>query len=848
VRYEIYKDFNFSLQELYQKGGVYQKAAERGKQVQRDWMLHEEEPLKGFSLTNHGENRIKHCIKYDLTGYCRLITIRDNGVWTLCFVGSHKDSDKWLKKNTGLTLISDSKNELTTTHKSLDIRREETRLSRESDLSSGMLIERISARYIDKISSGISWTIMKKFSSLSTVSSEETILDLAYEIEDTKKTDVFFDVFVCLRNGDIDDAKQRIDLFSNESREVKELTALEIENLTRGEDFFNFEDFEPEDIEHIMRTASFQQWMLFMHPEQRKITHADYSGPARLSGVSGSGKTCVVIKRAIHLAKKYPEEEILILTLNRSLARLIDGLVDYVCQKKYRYKIIVRSFWELCRDELKNFDIPDFDKRFNDVTWKMDEHISEIWEEYYQCGVNNFDAEVFLPVHQSLLNRAVLPMDYLYQELDYIRSAFSKDETEAYLKMERRGRFIAFEEHFRQMILKGLEGWENKMVAIGITDYLGLASTLYEYIDRLQPKYRCILVDEIQDFGLLELKIIRKLVAKKENDIFLSGDAAQQVSTKYHNFLESGIDIRGRSVSIKKNYRNSREILSASFTVLKNNVPEEAVKNADLEIIDPEYANFSSPKPLLLYAENLKQEFGYTINYLRNNLDTSSEKACVALCGYTIQDVKTIGKELSLPILDGGTDINSGEIFLSDLEQTKGFEFDRMCIINCAAGTIPDETLPEEEWYREVFKLYVAMTRAKRELILSYSDSLSEFLLKCKGKFVIQNWKLQEEDDSLKDFVLPPPRNSRLYEKNILENTGKDFLYFREAVGLPKEVQDKLLQAVRGKSVSASGRQLEWKTIKDLLKFRDIPTKANVFGPQTYDSIVAFFRKYESLQ
>lgn len=846
MRYEIYKDFKLSLQELYQKGGRNQKAAEKAKQVVGDMQMNVD-PFKGLKTTHHGENRIKHCIKFDLTGFCRLITIRDNGVWTLCYVGNHEDSDNWLERNRSLTLIVNSKNELTTVRKSIDIKHAETRLSGESDLASGPLIERISSRYIDKISDGVPWTLMQKFSQLRTITDEDDILKLALEIEDGKE-DVFYDVFVYLRNGDIDGAKQRVDLFVNESREVGGLTSDEIESLFRGEDFFDFEHFEPEDTEHIMRTASFQQWMLFMHPQQRKIAHADYSGPARLSGVSGSGKTCVVIKRAIHLAKKYPEEKILILTLNRSLARLIKALVDYVCHKRYRDKIIVQSFWELCRDELRNFDIPDFEKIFDDVTWKLEEHISEIWEQYYHCEDNNFDADVFLAVHQSLLNRAVFPRDYLYQELDYIRSAFSKDETEAYLKMERRGRFIAFEENFREKILKGLEGWEEKMVAVGITDYLGLASTLYEYIDRLQPKYRCILVDEIQDFGLLELKIIRKLVAEKENDIFLSGDTAQQVYTKYHNFPQSGIDIRGRSISIKKNYRNSREILSASFTVLKNNVPEDAIRTADIEIIDPEYANFSTPKPLLLYAENPEQEFPYAFHYLRNNLDTSREKACIALCGYTIRDVKTIGQQLNLPILDGSTDIRSGEIFLSDLEQTKGFEFDIMCIINCASGTIPDKTLPEEEWYREVFKLYVAMTRAKRELILSYSDSLSEFLLNCKGKFVTQNWKMQEKNDSLQDFVLPTPRKNRSYEKNILENTGKDFLYFREAVGLPKEVQDKLLQAVRGKSVSASGRQLEWKTIKDLLKFRDVPTKANVFGPQTYDSFVSFFRKYESLQ
>ena len=85
-----------------------------------------------------------------------------------------------------------------------------------------------------------------------------------------------------------------------------------------------------------MKSASFQQWMLFMHPEQKAIVEKEFNGPARLSGVSGSGKTCVVVKRAIYLAQKYPAEEILVLTLNKSLAKLIDDLTEYACHKTGR--------------------------------------------------------------------------------------------------------------------------------------------------------------------------------------------------------------------------------------------------------------------------------------------------------------------------------------------------------------------------------------------------------------------------------------------------------------------------------------------------------------------------------
>ncbi len=72
------------------------------------------------------------------------------------------------------------------------------------------------------------------------------------------------------------------------------------------------------------------------------------------------------------------------------------------------------------------------------------------------------------------------------------------------------------------------------MKDIGVIDYLGLANELFKYSEKLTPRYRCILIDEVQDFGTLELKIIRKLVKEGENDLFITGDIAQQVYSKHH--------------------------------------------------------------------------------------------------------------------------------------------------------------------------------------------------------------------------------------------------------------------------------------------------------------------------
>ncbi len=69
-------------------------------------------------------------------------------------------------------------------------------------------------------------------------------------------------------------------------------------------------------------------------------------------------------------------------------------------------------------------------------------------------------------------------------------------------------------------ILDCLYYWEEKMKFVGAIDYLGLTNMLYEHIDKIEPKYAYILVDEVQDFGTIELKIVRKLVEYGENDLF----------------------------------------------------------------------------------------------------------------------------------------------------------------------------------------------------------------------------------------------------------------------------------------------------------------------------------------
>ncbi|MGD5626680.1 3'-5' exonuclease, partial [Xanthomonas citri pv. citri] len=101
---------------------------------------------------------------------------------------------------------------------------------------------------------------------------------------------------------------------------------------------------------------------------------------------------------------------------------------------------------------------------------------------------------------------------------------------------------------------------------------------------------------------------------------------------------------------------------------------------------------------------------------------------CIAIVGYSSFEVQQYGSEIGIPVLDGASKFLHGSRFLSDLEQTKGYEFDTMVIVNCALGQLPPSGAPEQEVFRNASEFYVAMTRAKNQLILSFTGTVCKWL------------------------------------------------------------------------------------------------------------------------
>ena len=457
----------------------------------------------------------------------------------------------------------------------------------------------------------------------------------------------------------------------------------------------------------------------------------------------------------------------------------------------------------------------------------VSEHIDDVWLEFFMCENNNLDAEVLLDVTQSLNTRGIYSDAYLRQEFDYIRSSHPPMNRPAYLQMDRQGRIVPLDEKFRQQILDGLSGWERKMDAVGVIDDMGIVASLYRHLDAVTPEYRAILVDEAQDLGTLELAIIRRLAHEGENDLFLCSDTAQTIYTKSADLKAAGVDTTSRSVRLNQNYRNSRQILTAAHEMLTRALDSMPKGAMNLEILIPAYASFSSPKPLLLRASSFLKELEYGLGLLKAYVDEeqTTQRYCLAICGYSHAAIEQLGRQLSVPILAANTDVRTARIFISDLEQTKGFEFDGVVVINCSSGVLPHPNLPSEESFRDLCRLYVAMTRAKTQLVVSYVNEPSRFIDAARECFI--EAMFEEYADLLKtnDIELPQQAIPALLNPHAWGLAGKAFLKYRDAVGLDRIVQEEILNHVTGveRLRGREKRQLEWKTFGAFAKAMELP-------------------------
>jgi hypothetical protein len=271
VRYLEHKELPNLLRRMHRAGGQSQKAADAVHAV-RQKIRDGEDPLKLLPQTNHGETRIEHCVKYDLPGFARLVTIRQKNFVCLRYVGNHSEVDRWLEANRGLNFAVSADNAVTEISISADIEEPALRIANQPDNFSGPILTRLDQEYRTRLLGDLPNRITEPLRDIwAGISSESLLVHVSAIADETLRKKVY-DVLVCLNSGDIQAAQNRIDVEESTTNDAKltlidELSEDQILRIKDGEIIRDITIGSPEYekwIDHYDRNASELDWFLFI--------------------------------------------------------------------------------------------------------------------------------------------------------------------------------------------------------------------------------------------------------------------------------------------------------------------------------------------------------------------------------------------------------------------------------------------------------------------------------------------------------------------------------------------------------------------------------------------------------
>lgn len=523
-----------------------------------------------------------------------------------------------------------------------------------------------------------------------------------------------------------------------------------------------------EELDRLLDPKHFQDWMLFLHPDQKTMAEGEFARPTVLTGVSGSGKTCILVHRARHLARKYPGERIGILTLSRTLAGLLQNLVNQLLAEDERKNVEVKAFYDVFRDCLKilgpekyfaqlaaQLDVDSHmhtvlrqahDKWPDRMAWDCDPiskvKVEELWEDFYM----SHDASVKERLDDLVKYFESSRTDasrYLEEEFTLIRSAFPVPSRNDYLNTEdqriRAGRCIPLRKEQRSDAIRLLLRWDEWLLAGGMIDNLGLTQALMPLHKEMQSlpernTYRCLLVDEFQDFSTLDLQLLRRIVpVEKPDALFLAGDTVQKILVKKLSLGGASLN-RGPAIhkAIRKNYRNSKQVLRAASKLANHFGALAMSQGEDIEVLDPELAQRESNPPIVLKTDNqIAKAWEIALECTQNQVN-EPWTVCIATASPKYLSVEMILQDrpkdsLACP-LSGDCILHPEQVVVGTINDLKGFEFRLILIIGCDAKAFPEEGVPHDEVWRDALRLYVAMTRGRDQVYLLHGETPSEFV------------------------------------------------------------------------------------------------------------------------
>ncbi len=458
------------------------------------------------------------------------------------------------------------------------------------------------------------------------------------------------------------------------------------------------------------------KWSVFLHPSQRDVVNRDFPGPARVTGTAGTGKTIVALHRAARAVRDDPQARVLLTSFSRPLANALRAKLAI---------LLADDAAKLGRVSIASFE--------------------DAASELYQLATGRRPMLASVEVQQAAVDRAIaevgytdLPSRFAFSEWRHVVDAWNLTDLDSYANVPRIGRKNRLGSKQREKLWPVMEAARQTLAARGLLT----SSQLYAAVEascraRDDKPFTHVIVDEAQDLGVAELRMMGAL-ASGLNALFFAGDLGQRIFQLPFSWAALGVDVRGRSSSLRINYRTSRQIREAADRLLPPKV-------RDVDGVEDDRTGaqsvFEGPSPTIDECADEASEIETVAARLRTALDegiVAGEIGVFVRSGEYLPRARAAvaAAELEARQLTEQVEEASDRVSIGTMHLAKGLEFKLVIVMACDDEALPlqsrvDEATHEDElntiFETERHLFYVACTRARDHLHVSGVNPISDF-------------------------------------------------------------------------------------------------------------------------
>lgn len=456
--------------------------------------------------------------------------------------------------------------------------------------------------------------------------------------------------------------------------------------------------------------APMERWIAFLHPSQRAIVEGAFNGPVKVTGSAGTGKTVVALHRARRLARE--GNRVLLTSFVSTLCDNLERSLALIASPETRERVTVSTVHALALDMVREAD----------------------------PGTNPAGHERIKEALDAAAVGSVHDRHFIHAEWENVIQRQGIAEWPEYRSARRIGRGSPLSVRDRKDLWTIFADARERLRdrnQLTWTDLCIRAADLLN--DGLESPFDAVVVDELQDLNAAEIRFLWALARHQPENFMVVGDAGQRIYPGGFSLRSLGIEVRGRSHILRINYRTTEQIRRSADALLGNEADD---MDSGTERRDQTRSLLSGPDPKLQAYPEWEAERNGVADQVEDWIASGLAAEDIAVFVRTNRmaeevEARLVANGVQVLRLSRDSSLTDAGVRVGSMHRAKGLEFKAVLVAGADAAHLPhpaslrgvDDPKDQEDVIEQERRLlYVAMTRARDELAVSWSGRPSDFL------------------------------------------------------------------------------------------------------------------------